>query len=123
MQEIIKDAKKPIELVTANGKITVDKQAHTTVGPLHEEITPYVLDNTPAVISVGRRCTNEGYDFIWRSGKLPYFKTPDGHKIEFDLEHYVPQLHEYQEQSQAMAAKPSQLAYKFRANDTTHHIR
>ena len=46
---------------TANG----DKYATTDillrVEELDEDVEPYVLDSTPAVLSVGRRCVDFGY--------------------------------------------------------------
>ena len=37
-----------------------------------ENIKPYVLQSTPNVLSVGRRCRHEGYGFYWE----PYAPTP-----------------------------------------------
>ena len=41
-----------------------------------ESVEPYVLPNTPSVLSIGRRCVQEGYHFVWLSGKHPYLITP-----------------------------------------------
>ena len=44
---------------------------------LGQNIECYVLENTPPVCSVGRRCMDEDYDFHWYAGKPPYFITPE----------------------------------------------
>jgi hypothetical protein len=42
------------------------------VAMTRENIEPLVLDSTPAVMSIGYRCVEQGYGFIWK----PYSKTP-----------------------------------------------
>ena len=43
-----------------------DKIADFSIDQLNEVVTPYVLPSTPAVLSVGQRCLEKGYDFVWR---------------------------------------------------------
>ena len=52
--------------------------------------TPYLLESTPPVMSVGIKCMDEGYDFVWRAGKEPYFQKPDGVRIKLTVRDYVP---------------------------------
>ena len=42
----------PICLATANGSTRADEVADVAVHALHTEFTPYILDETPAVLSV-----------------------------------------------------------------------
>ena len=53
--------------------------------PLSEEIIPYVLDDTPPVLSVGLRCRQYGYEFHWFPHKTPYMVTPDGNKLVLEV--------------------------------------
>ena len=46
---------------------------------------------TPPVLSVGKLFA-EGYSFVWRAGKTPYLKTPDGERIELEVRDHVPYL-------------------------------
>ena len=39
------------------------------VDELGEKIEPYVLRSTPPVMSVGQRCMERGYTFIWPKGR------------------------------------------------------
>ena len=62
----------PIRFSTANGTTNLT----TTILPLSfkelgEVIEPYILDSTPPVITVGRRCMHSEYTFIWPSGTPP----------------------------------------------------
>ena len=34
--------------------------------------TPYVLDKSPSVLSVGKKCMEEGYSFVWPANGAPY---------------------------------------------------
>ncbi len=62
------------------------------IDELDEEIEPFVMASTPAVLSVGRRCLDFGYEFRWPAGKLPYFITPKGVKVTLVVEDYIPYL-------------------------------
>ena len=52
--------------------------ANVYVKELDEHITPYMLYNSPPVLTVGYRCMELGYTFIWPTGQNPYFIRPDG---------------------------------------------
>eukprot|EP00972_Heterocapsa_arctica_P081941 12076717-Heterocapsa_arctica.AAC.1 len=59
---------------------------------LSEKINPYVLKETPAVLSVGARTMNKGYTFVWPAFCNPYFITPDGFRVELEVIADVPFL-------------------------------
>ncbi len=60
---------------------------------LHETAVPYALDTeTPAVPSMGMRCVEMGYSFIWLAGQNPYFIKPDGMIVKFEVHHNIPYL-------------------------------
>ena len=50
------------------------------------------MRSSPPVISVGMRCVDDGYDFIWRGskGEPPYMVKPNGERIELVVRDYVP---------------------------------
>jgi len=74
----VRKAVHPRTFQTANGVTTTDKVARMTVDEFGEEVAPYILDSTPPVLSVGYRCMNLGYSFIWPKGESPYFLLPNG---------------------------------------------
>ena len=61
------------DLATANGSTRVDEVADVTVDALHQ---PYILEETPAVLSVGVLCMEKGYSFVWPADGKPYFIRP-----------------------------------------------
>eukprot|EP00972_Heterocapsa_arctica_P046207 6816637-Heterocapsa_arctica.AAC.1 len=65
---------------TANGLTVSTHSAPMRIEDLGEEISPFVLQETPAVLSVGDRTMNKGYAFVWPAYSNPYFVTPNGYK-------------------------------------------
>ena len=49
-----------------------------------------MMEQTPAVLSIGRRCMQQGYSFHWPASKSPYFVKPGGEKIVCDVHAFVP---------------------------------
>ena len=80
----------PICLATANGSTRADEVADVTVDALHQDFTPYILDETPPVLSVGVRCMEQGYSFVWPADSRPYFIRPDHKVIELKIDGWVP---------------------------------
>ena len=64
----------PCEMFTANGLTSAGHKANVEIQGLPEEglVNPYVLPTCPAVLSLGRRCVQMGYMFIWE----PYSNRP-----------------------------------------------
>ena len=59
---------------------------------LKETITPFIMNDSPALLSVGRRCMLDGYSFVWTSGKRPILVRPDGMVIELTVSGHIPYL-------------------------------
>ena len=57
-----------------------------------EKIEPYVLRSTPAVMSVGARCMECGYTFLWPAGQPPYFILPDGRLVICEVRGNIPYI-------------------------------
>ena len=72
-------ADKILPLSTANGPTKADKQVNITSEVLDKDIIPYVLNNSPSVLSVPKRVMEDNYDFIWLRGQSPFLVKPDGH--------------------------------------------
>ena len=52
-------------LRTANGKTSTKGLARLKVDGITELIEAYVLENTPSLLSLGKRCMEHGYRFTW----------------------------------------------------------
>eukprot|EP00972_Heterocapsa_arctica_P086874 12807260-Heterocapsa_arctica.AAC.1 len=59
---------------------------------LSEHINPYVLKETPAVLSNGDRTMNKGYSFVWPAFKNPCFISPTGFRVELEVIDDIPLL-------------------------------
>ena len=92
MQSKIRDADVNITLATANGPITADRSIDTHIPALSEGFSPYVLKDSPPALSIGQRCLEDGYDFVWGRNNKPIFIRPDKEVVEFKLSSRVPFL-------------------------------
>ena len=82
----------PASLNTANGEVEVQHCLPLSVGCGLPSIEALVLDSTPAVLSIGRRCMHEGYSFEWHAFSKPFLRNPDGFTVELDVVDNIPYL-------------------------------
>ena len=90
-----------LTLYSASGPVSTQEAVDMCIEVLGEETTQMVVDATPDLLSVGYRCEELGYGFVWE----PYFKNPyttvpkpDGsvETIILESENYTPFLYDYQ---------------------------
>ena len=78
---------------TVGGEIPADKVIPLYVPALKQSIKPYVLDSTPNVLSVGMRCQQMGWKFVWEPySDRPYLKDPYGHIFSLSTRGNIPYL-------------------------------
>ncbi|CAE7541323.1 JNK [Symbiodinium sp. CCMP2592] len=87
---IVQNAK--ISLRTANGKTNTKGVAHMRIDGLDELIEAYVLESTPSLLSLGKRCKELGYRFIWEPFCDPIFFDPKGKRLKVDVINNIPYL-------------------------------
>ena len=90
IKRFVSKAKVPITFRTANGPTRTDNIANIHARELDENITPYVIENTPPVLIVGYRCMELGYTFIWPTNQEPYFIRVDGMIVQCTIERNFP---------------------------------
>ena len=72
----------PVSLNTANGEVAVTKAVSMFIRDFDQISEALIMDDTPEVFSIGRRCSVYGYKFIWdRYAKAPILITPDNRVI------------------------------------------
>ena len=72
------EAAEPALLATANGQLNADTTIAMQVGKMMDNIEPFPLDDTPDVLSIGKRCVHYGYGFYWEPwSEEPYFVQPE----------------------------------------------
>ena len=86
----VQNASKPVSLITANGPVQGDKSVSFKISEFSNVLECYLLESTPPVCSVGRRCMDEGHGFHWYPGQAPYFVTPEGRKPRCKMKGRVP---------------------------------
>ena len=59
----------PTIVITANGEVQTHEEATVYVKELDIFLTMEVLDNTPAVLSLGKLCDENGYSYEWINGQ------------------------------------------------------
>ena len=62
----------PTIVITANGEVQTQEQAIVYVKELGIFLTMKVLENTPAVLSLGKLCDENGYSYEWINGQKPH---------------------------------------------------
>ena len=80
----------PIMFHTANGSTATQTEAEIDLGTFDMTSQAYVLDDTPSVMSLGKRCMEEGYSFVWPSGKMPFMITKNGERIDLTIHDNIP---------------------------------
>ena len=65
----LKDLKKPTIVITANREVQTHEEATVHVKELDLFLTMKVLENTPAVLPLGKLCDKHGYPYEWIKGQ------------------------------------------------------
>ena len=62
----------PTIVITAKGEVQTHQEATVYVKELDIFLTMKVLENTPAVLSLGKLCDENGYSYEWINGQKPH---------------------------------------------------
>ena len=79
----------PTIVITANGEVQTQEEAIVYVKELGKFLTMKVLENTPAVLSLGKLCDENGYSYKWINGQKPHL-IKNGIRIICNTENFVP---------------------------------
>ena len=79
----------PTVVITANGEVQMHEEAIVCVKELGVFLTMKVLENTSAVLSLGKLCDENGYSHEWINGQKPHV-IKDGIRIICNTENFVP---------------------------------
>ena len=70
-EDLVYHSHEPLEIIIAYGSQSADQQASVHIDCIDKEVQPYVLPDIPAVMFVGMRCSQDGWDFVWKSFSRP----------------------------------------------------
>ena len=62
----------PTIVMTANGEVQTHEEATVYVKEMEKFLTVTVLENSPAVLSLGKLCDEHGYSYEWIKGQKPH---------------------------------------------------
>ena len=79
----------PTIVMTANGEVQTHEEAMVYVTELDIFLTMKVLENTPAVLSLGKLCDENGYSYERINGQKPHL-IKGGIRILCNTENFVP---------------------------------
>ena len=70
--ETVTTSRSPTTVTTANGEVQTSEEATVHVKELDKFLTLKVLEDTPAVLSLGKLCDEHGYSCEWINGQKPH---------------------------------------------------
>ena len=79
----------PTIVITANGEVQTHEEATVFVKEFDIFLTMKVLENTPAVLSLGKLCDENGFSYEWINGQKPHL-IKNGIRIQCNTENFVP---------------------------------
>ena len=79
----------PTIVITANGEVQTHEEATVYVKELDIFLTMKVLENTPAVLSLGMLRDENGYSYEWINGQKPHLMK-NGIRTPCNTENFVP---------------------------------
>ena len=89
--ETVTTSRSPTTVITANGEVQTHEEATVYVKELDMFLTMKVLENTPAVLSLGKLCDVNGYSYEWINGQKPHLNE-NGIRIQCNTESFVPMV-------------------------------
>ena len=87
--ETLRRSRIPTTVVTAIGEVHRNEEAQVYVHDLDLFVTVQILDDTLAVLSLGKLCEEYGYTCEWTSGQKPH-PTKQWKRILCKTEYFVP---------------------------------
>ena len=75
--------------MTANGEVQTREEATVYVKELDLFVTVMLLENTPAVLSLGKLCEDHIYNYHWISDEKPHL-IKKGKRIDCNISNHVP---------------------------------
>ena len=87
--ETMRTSRSPTTVMTANGEVQTREEATDNVQELDLFVTVMLLEETPAVLSLGKLCDDHGCTYHCTSGQKTHL-TKKGKRNECNLSNFVP---------------------------------
>ena len=96
----------PTTVITANGELQTHEEATVYVKELDIFLTVKVLENSPAVLSLGKFCDENGYSYEWINSQKTHL-IKNGIRIQCNTENFVPIVFRGLSTSSSSSSHPS----------------
>ena len=70
--ETVTTSRSPTTVITADAEVQTNEEATVYVKELDIFLTVKLLEDTPAVLSLGKLCEEHGHSYEWISGHQPH---------------------------------------------------
>ena len=91
LRRFVRQIINPINYDTAKGSITAAKGLRMQIAPWDVPCEVVIMQDCPDLVSMGERCMEGGFSYIWVHGKFPCFISPDStYIIIFDVKNNLP---------------------------------
>ena len=87
--ETMRTSRSPTTVMTANGEVQTREEDTVNVKELDLFVTVMLLEETPAVLSLGKLFEDHGNAHHWTSGQKPHL-TRNGKRIDCNISNDVP---------------------------------
>ena len=87
--DTLRRSRNPTTVVTANGEVQTNEEAQVYVQDLDLFVTVPLLEETPAVLSLGELCSEHGFAYEWKNGETPRL-TNNGKTLTCIMDYFVP---------------------------------
>ena len=85
----LRRSRTPTTVVTANGEVQTNEEAQVYVQDLDLFVTVQSLEETTAVLSLGKLCSEHGCSYEWKNGETPHL-TKNGKTTSCTMDNFVP---------------------------------
>ena len=110
----------PVTFHTANGHTVTENMAELDLGTFENISNAYILDDTPSVVSLGKRCMREGYSFVWPNEQLPFLIDKNGARINLTIHDDIPYINLGSDESIPTVDKRAEIIMKVLAMDSSN---
>ena len=87
--ETMRTSRSPTTVMTANGEVQTKEETTENFKELDSFVTVMLLEETPAVLSLGKLCEDHGFSYHPTSGQKPHLSR-NGKRIDCNISNYVP---------------------------------
>ena len=87
------DESSRVNFHTANGITSTSTMVGLDFDTFNETARAHVLEDTPSVLSLAKRCMEQGYTLVWPSGREPYMINSEGDKIRMEVHDLIPYVY------------------------------